>query len=96
MRCFVVIYGAGAMLVLSSFKSSTHPELVARFKASDISKMILMEVPLAMAKERYGESFDRLAKLLGKDEFRILDLSGASVFNHFKLSEFGPPLMVEF
>ncbi len=96
MRCYVVIYGAGTMLVLSSYKSSTHPDLVSRFKGSDVSKIILLEVPQELAKERYGEKFERLASQLGKEEFRILDINGASVFNRFKFSEMGQPLMVEF
>ncbi|CAO0820580.1 hypothetical protein DFAR_1700012 [Desulfarculales bacterium] len=46
MRCFVVVSGAGTMLVLSTFKSFTNPTLVQRFKASGVSQMILMEIPL--------------------------------------------------
>ncbi len=96
MRCFVVISGAGTMLVLSTFKSSTHPTLVQRFRASGISRMILMEVPLVLAEERYGEVFEQLKRLIGQDDFRILDLSGASVFGKFSFSEMGHPIMVEF
>jgi hypothetical protein len=96
MRCYVVIYGAGAMLTLSTFKSSTHPKLVQRLKSSGIARIILMEVPLALAEERYGEMFQQLRLAMGPDEFRILDLNGASVFNRFKFSEMGHPIMVEF
>lgn len=96
MRCFVVIYGAGAMLALSTYKSSTHPTLVRRLKGSGVSRVILMEVPLALAEERYGELCEDLQKALGPDDFRILDISGASVFNKFKFSEMGQPIMVEF
>ena len=96
MRCFVVIYGAGAMLALSTFKSSTHPTLVQRLKGSGISRIILMEVPLALAEERYGEVFQQLKKAIDVDDFRILDFSGASVFGRFKFSEMGQPMMVEF
>ena len=96
MRCFVVISGAGTMLVLSTFKSSTHPTLVQRFKASGISRLILMEVPLALAEERYDEMFQQLKRQIGPEDFRILDFSGASVFGKFSFSEMGHPIMVEF
>ncbi|MFH1033110.1 MAG: hypothetical protein V1806_01265 [Pseudomonadota bacterium] len=96
MRCFVVISGAGTMLVLSTFKSSTHPTLVRRFKASGISRMILMEVPLSLAEERYGEVYQELKRLISQEDFRILDLSGASVLDKFSFSEMGQPIMVEF
>lgn len=96
MRCFVVIYGAGALLAVSTYKSSTHPELVARLKGSDISKIILMEVPLELARQRYGATFDAVTKRLGPEDFKILDFNGASVFNHFKFAEMGSPMMVEF
>ncbi len=96
MRCFVVIYGAGAMLAVSTYKSSTHPDLVSRLKGSDISKIILMEVPLELAKSRYGELFGAVTKRLGPDEFKILDFNGASVFNKFGFAEMGSPMMVEF
>ncbi len=96
MRCFVVIYGAGTMLVLSTFKSATHPILVQRLKGSEISKIILMEVPLELAEKRYGENFFRVKKLLGPEEFKVLDFNGSSVFNKFSFSEMGQPMMVEF
>lgn len=96
MRCFVVIYGAGAMLVLSTFKSSTHPILVQRLKGSDIHRIVLMEVPVDLARERYGENFERVRTLLGPEEFKVLDFNGSSVFKKFSFSEMGQPLMVEF
>ena len=96
MRCFVVIYGAGTMLVLSTFKSATNPILVQRLRGSDISKIILMEVPLELAEQRYGENFLRVSKLMGSDEFRVLDFNGSSVFNRFTFAEMGQPVMVEF
>lgn len=96
MRCFVVIYGAGAMLVISTFKSATNPILVQRLKGSDIHRIILMEVKLDLARERYGENFERVEKLIGPDQFKVLDFNGASVFNKFSFAEMGQPLMVEF
>jgi hypothetical protein len=96
MRCFVVVYGAGAMLVLSTFKTSTHPILVQRLKGSDIHRIMLMEVKLELARDRYGENFERVEKILGPDQFKVLDFNGASVFNKFSFSEMGQPLMVEF
>ncbi|MCA1905212.1 MAG: hypothetical protein LDL11_01320 [Desulfarculus sp.] len=96
MRCFVVVYGAGAMLVLSTFKTSTHPILVQRLKGSDIHRIMLMEVKLDLARERYGENFERVEKIIGPDQFKVLDFNGASVFKKFSFSEMGQPLMVEF
>lgn len=96
MRCFVVIYGAGTILVLSTYKSAAHPDLVRRLKANGIQRVILMEVPLALAEERYGDLFWQMKAMVGPDNFRILDLNGASVFQRFSFKEMGQPMLVEF
>lgn len=96
MRCFIVIYGAGAMLVASSFTSPTNPILVNRLRANDINRMILMQVPEELVRERYPLSYDRVARIMGKDEFHVIDFNGGSVFNRFKFGELGNPMMVEF
>lgn len=96
MRCFIVIHGAGAMLVASSFTSATHPILVQRLKANDINRMILMQVPEELVRERYPESYDRVSRIMGKDEFHVIDFNGSSVFNRFRFGEMGDPMLVEF
>ncbi len=96
MRCFVVSYGAGTMLVASTFRSSTDPILIKRLKANDIHRMILMEVPVELCRQRYGESFERVERIIGKDEFHVLDFNGSSVFKNFSFSEMGEPIFVEF
>ncbi|KIX11926.1 hypothetical protein [Dethiosulfatarculus sandiegensis] len=96
MRCYVVFGGAVTILVVSTFKSATHPDLAARLKANDINRMILMEIPIDLVKERYQEQFERVAQLLSKDDFRVVDYNGASVLNKFAFSEMGVPIMIEF
>jgi hypothetical protein len=96
MRCYVVFGGAVTILVVSNFKTATHPDLVARLKANDINRMILMEVPIDLVKDRYEEQFERVAKLLGIEDFRVVDYNGASVLNKFAFSEMGVPIMIEF
>lgn len=96
MRCYVVIYGGGTCLVASSLKTPTDPILVNRLRANDIARMMLMEVPEDLCRQRYGETFERVSRIMGKDEFHVLDFNGASVFAKFSFSEMGPPVMVEF
>ncbi len=96
MRCYVLICGALTVLVASTLKSATDPRLVNRLKANGITKMMLLEVPVALVQERYGEHFAGLAAMLGKDDIRIVDFNGASVFRKFSFSELGEPLKVEF
>jgi len=96
MRCFVVVSGAVTLMVMSTHKSATHPDLAKRLKANDIKQMMLMEVSVDLARERYGEHFEDLSRKMGKDEFRVLDFNGGSVFRRFSFREMGEPIKVEF
>ena len=96
MRCFIVFYGAGTILVLSTYKSATDPRVARRLQGSNITKMILMEVPLDLVRERYGEHFEEISRMVGSEAFKVLDFNGASVLNRFTFAEMGPPIMVEF
>jgi phenylacetate-coenzyme A ligase PaaK-like adenylate-forming protein len=84
------------ILVVTTLKSATDPALVRRLMANDIHKMILMEVPVELVRERYGEHFERIVQILGREEFRVVDFNGSSVFNKFTFAEMGAPLQVEF
>ncbi|MCB2187226.1 MAG: hypothetical protein KQJ78_12465 [Deltaproteobacteria bacterium] len=96
MRCFVVVFGGGTLLVASSFKSPTHPDLVRRMVSNDVHRMILMEVPAELCQERYPDNYSMALRTLGKDEFRVLDFNGSSVFSKFSFKEMKEPVMVEF
>lgn len=96
MRCYIVDCGAITILVVTTLKSATDPVLVRRLKANEISKMMLMEVPVNLVRERYGEHFDRIVQILGSEEFRVVDFNGSSIFSKFTFSEMGEPLRVEF
>ncbi|ADK84853.1 putative cytoplasmic protein [Desulfarculus baarsii DSM 2075] len=95
MRCFVVIFGSGAVLVASSHKSTTNPVLVKQLKSNGVGRMILMQAPIELCRARYGEHFEDIERRLGKDEFRVVDFNGCSVFDKFSFAELGQPILVE-
>lgn len=95
MRCFLVVFGAGAALVASSYNSTTNPMLVKQLKNNGINRMILMQVSSELCRQRYGEHFEEIERRLGKDEFRVVDFNGCSVFDKFSFAELGQPILVE-
>jgi hypothetical protein len=82
--------------MLTSHESVIEGGLVNKFKAKGIDKFIAHEVPVALARERYGGHFDVVIKDLHEsDDLRILDYNGERAFRLFRLAELGHPILHE-
>jgi len=96
MKAGLLLSGGGAMVYLTSHPTIVDPELLKKFKAKGIEKFIAYEVPLAMAKERYGGHFDVVVRDLHEtDDLRILDYRGNRAFKMFSFVELGKPFYHE-
>ena len=79
--------------MLTSYASATDPGLLRKLAAKGIVKFLAYEVPLELAKERYGGHFAVVEQDLSEsDDLRVLDYDGQRAFRLFRFSELGTPV----
>lgn len=90
MKAIMLITGSGPMVILTSFDSVTHPDLLKKLEAKGIERFFAHEVPLDLAKQRYGGHFQVVLQDLHEtDDLRVLDYNGERAFSLFRLHELG-------
>jgi hypothetical protein len=96
MKAFLVFTGGGTLAVLTSYPSVTQPEFLTKLESKGITKFIAYEIPLDLARARYGAHFAVVANDLHEsDDLRVLDYSGERAFKLFGFAELGPPIAYE-
>ena len=91
MKAILLFTAGGPMVILTSFDSPTAQGLLKKLEAKGITKFIAYEVPLDMARERYGGHFTTVQQDLHEsDDLRVLDYSGERAFSLFRFDELGP------
>jgi hypothetical protein len=61
MRSLLLLTASGPLLILTSHESLHHPKLLEKLKHKGIDKFVAFEVPVSLARERYGGHFQALA-----------------------------------
>ena len=96
MKAAMIFAASGPIVILTTYKSIIHPELLNKLKARGIDKFIAYELPLEMVEKRYGGHFNVvLGDVHETDDLRVLDFNGDRAFRLFGLSELGSPIMHE-
>ena len=96
MKAIMLMSGSGPVVVLTSYDSGTDPALVERLAAKGIGKFLAYEVPLELAKERYGGHYQIVTNNLHEtDDLRVLDYNGNRAFDLFRFDELGPLVIHE-
>ena len=96
MKAIMIMSGSGPVVVLTSYDSATDPALVERLAAKGIGKFLAYEVPLELAKERYGGHYQIVTNNLHEtDDLRVLDYNGNRAFDLFRFDELGPLVIHE-
>lgn len=96
MKTMLLLTGGGPVVILTSINKSTEPELIKELAVKGIEKFISYEIPIELAKERYGAHFAAVARDVHEtDRLRILDFNGQRAFSLFKFEELGPPTRYE-
>ncbi|MFN3075818.1 MAG: cytosolic protein [Alphaproteobacteria bacterium] len=96
MKAAVICTSSGPIAVVTSQSSLSSPGMISQLKGKGIEKFIAWEVPVALAQERYGHHYTAVMQDLHQtDDLRVLDMDGARVFQHFRLTELGAPVMHE-
>lgn len=96
MRVMLLLTGGGPIVILTSAESPTAPGLLKELSAKGIEKFIAYDIPIDMAKERYGAHFAAVARDVHEtDVLRILDFNGQRAFSLFHFDDLGPPTRYE-
>lgn len=96
MKVVMIFPGSGPIVILTSHESVTEPKLLEKLAVKGIKKFIAYEIPVELAKERYGGHYDVvLGDLRETDDLRVLDYDGTRAFRRFRLSELGKPILHE-
>jgi hypothetical protein len=92
----MLLTGSGPLAILTSFGSVTDAPLLQKLKAKGITKFICYEIPIDLARERYGAHFSVVEHDLHEtDDLRVLDYNGDRAFKLFSFEEMGTPITYE-
>jgi len=96
MKAYMLITGSGPIVILTSYDSVLDAVLVRKLAGKGIEKFIGYEIPIGLARERYGAHFALVqGDLRQTDDLRVLDYDGSRVFKLFRFDELGTPLFHE-
>ncbi len=94
MKVVMLFTGSGPIVILTSHDSVTDPVLLKKLKPKGIERFLAYELPLDVAKERYGGHFATVLNDLHEtDDLRVLDYNGERAFALFRLDELGNPVV---
>ena len=90
MKVFMLMAGSGPLVILTSHESIQDPVVLEKLAAKGLDKFLSYEVPMELAKERYGGHFTVVANdLHDSDDLRVLDYNGERAFRLFSFEELG-------
>ena len=96
MKVIMLMTGGGPIVILTSYDAVTETGLLTKLETKGIDKFIAHEIPLELAKERYGTHFSVVTNDLHEtDDLRVLDYNGDRAFKLFGFDELGPPIFYE-
>ena len=96
MKAAMLFTGSGPIVILTSHDSVTAPKLLKKLEAKGIERFLAYEIPLDLAKTRYGGHFTTVINDLHEsDDLRVLDYNGERAFALFRFDELGSPAVHE-
>jgi hypothetical protein len=96
MKTAMLFTGSGPIVILTSHDSFTAPALLKKLEAKGIERFVAYEIPLDLAKARYGGHFITVVNDLHEsDDLRVLDYNGERAFALFRLDELKSPMFYE-
>lgn len=94
MKTLMLFTGSGPIVILTSHDSATDPMLLEKLRAKGIERFLAYELPLDLAKKRYGGHFVTVVNDLHEtDDLRVLDYNGERAFGLFRLDELRSPVV---
>ena len=88
MKSFLLMTGSGPVVVLTSYQFVEDNGLLEALQLKGIDKFVAYEIPIDLARERYGGHFTAVINdWLETDALRVLDFNGDRAFRLFNFSE---------
>ena len=88
MQALMLFGGSGPVVILTSHESADDPALIDKLNAKGLDKFIAYQLPVELARERYGGHFEVVLRDLHEsDDLRVLDFNGERAFRLFHLGE---------
>jgi hypothetical protein len=95
MKAVVLMTETGPILIVTTFASLSDPRFIQQIESRGIRKFIAYEVPLDVAKEKYGGHYDLvISDLREVDDVRVMDIEGHRVLFSFKLKDLKEPALI--
>ncbi|MDX9752814.1 MAG: hypothetical protein RBU29_02570 [bacterium] len=96
MKAGVYFSGSSPILILTSYDSLTHPQLIEKLQAKGVQQFIAFEVPVDQVKEKYGHHYNVvLNDLKQEDDLRVMDYDGHRVLQNFSIQSCRGPIYSE-
>lgn len=96
MKTMMLFTGGGPLVIMTSHRSVHDPNLIEKLRGKGVEKFIAFDVPVDLARERYGMHFQMVAQNLHEtDDLRVLDYNGQRAMQLFRFDELGAPLFHE-
>ena len=92
----MLLTAGGPMVIVTSAGKPLDSELISELHDKGIDKFIAYEIPVDLAKEKYGAHFQKVANDIHEtDKLHVLDYSGDRAFKLFRFEDLGPPTRYE-
>ena len=96
MKVFLLMTGSGPLVILTSYDSIENADLLEKLAAKGTTKFIAFELPLELARERYGAHFNIVSgDIHESDDLRVLDYNGERALQLFRFDELGQEIRHE-
>jgi hypothetical protein len=96
MNSYLLFTVTGPKVILVSYDSLEHPEVLKKLKTKGISKFIVYEVSIESTRAKYGKVFNSVHdELYENDDLRIVDCSRDSSSEKFSFNELSNPTFYE-
>jgi hypothetical protein len=90
MKSFLLMTGSGPLVILTSYTFIQDATLLEALLLKGIDKFVAYEIPLELAKDRYGGHYTAVINdWLETEDLRVLDFNGERAFRLFSFSELG-------
>jgi len=96
MKAGIIFSGSSPLLILTSYLSFSDEKFADKLRAKGVMKYIAFEVPVELAKQKYGLHFDIIiGDLRQSDDLRVLDYNGHNIMGVFSFKDMGSPIYYE-
>lgn len=96
MKAAILFSGSGPIVILTSYDSIEHPQLLKRLANKGLAKFVAFEIDVDYIRGKYGSHFEIVCENLHEtDDLRVLDFDGSHAIKLIPFSMLGEPIVHE-